>query len=661
VPNANVGTRTDAEIKDVPQSIQVIPQQVLEDQGETELNDALRNVSGVSQDGLGQVNIRGFGASDNIRSNGASINVVDFISDFSLSNVEQIEVLKGPASVLYGTGAPGGTVNLTTKQPQTEPSYGIEGTIGNFDYYNPSLDFTGPLNEDKTILYRLNIGYENTGSFVDFVELEEIALFPVISFQLGKNTDLTLEGGYRNQDNRGTSDGSFASFLPARGTVLSNPEGEVPLSRNLGEPDFDRYSIDQWNIGYLLNHKFSNNWSLRNRFSASITDQQERFISPNVLEEDNRTVLRNASDQNSFVENYTLQTDIQGKIQTGIVKQDLLVGIELERNILDEVFRGAEAPSIDLFEPEYGNIPDEFDFEPSFADRITSDAIGIYAQDLVSIGKREQVKIVVGGRFDWVFNNFEDKLDDSFSEESEDTAFAPRAGIVYQPIEPVSLYAGWSRSFEPQFGVDRLGTPFVPITGEQFEVGAKTDFFDRKLSATLAAYQITRQNDFQPDPVDPDNFEIQIGEQRSRGIEFDLIGEPLPGLRLIASYAYTDALVTEDTTGLEGTRIIGIPEHSGNFWTVYELQKGALKGLGFGTGVFVTGERLGGNAEFGGTFKLPTQAITNALIYYQRENWRVQLNLDNLFDVDDIRGASTINSVFPGASFTVRGTVSVEF
>ncbi|MGL5079367.1 MAG: TonB-dependent siderophore receptor, partial [Waterburya sp.] len=658
VPNSNVGTRTDAAIKDVPQSIQVIPQQVIKDQGETELNDALRNASGISQDGLGQVNIRGFGASDNILSDGASINVVDFVSDFSLGNVEQIEVLKGPASVLYGTGAAGGTVNLTTKQPLREPRYEIGGRIGNFDYYNPSLDLTGPLNGDKTILYRLNIDYENTGSFVDFTNSEQIAIFPVLSFQLSKNTNLTIEGGYRDQNNEATADGSFASYLPAIGTVLPNPQGEVPLSRNLGEPDFDRNSILQWNIGYLINHKFNDNWSARNRFSAIVSDFQERQIFPDVLEEDNRTVTRLADDRSNNDENYTLQTDVQGKIQTGIVKQDLLLGVELERNIYDTVSLVAEASPIDLFEPEYGNIPDESDFEVSSDEKTASDAIGIYAQDLFSIG--DQVKIALGGRFDWVFQDFENRAENTL-EENNDTAFAPRAGIVYQPIKPVSLYGGWSRSFEPQIGFDRLGEPFIPITGEQFEVGVKTDFFDNKLSTTLAAYQITRQNDFQPDPIDPDNFDIQIGEQRSRGIELDVSGEPLPGLSLIASYAYTDAEITEDTTGLEGTPIVGIPEHSGSLWTVYEIQKGNFAGFGLGAGVFVTGERTGGNAEFGGTFKLPAQAITNALLYYRRDNWRVQLNLDNIFDADDIRDASTINSVFPGAPFTVRGQISAEF
>jgi iron complex outermembrane recepter protein len=660
-PNSNVGTRTDAAIKDVPQSIQVIPQQVIKDQGITELNDALNNVSGVSTSAFGQAFIRGFNNLGNIRSNGTSLLETENRGNFSLSNVEQIEVLKGPASVLYGSGTPGGTVNLTTKQPQKEPSYEIGGTIGNFSRYNPRLDLTGPLNEDKTILYRLNIDYQNTGSFVDFVEGEEISIFPVISFQLGKKTNLTLEGGYRNQNFRGNGEPFVeANSLPATGTLFSNPNGEIPLSRNLGERDFERYDLEQVNIGYLLKHQFSDRWSIRNSFRAFVSDQPRRFIDDGSLEADNRTLTRSAGEFRTENDNYALQTDLQGKFSTGIVKHDLLVGVELERTIsgqFTQFFSDTSVSSIDIFEPEYGNIPDESDLEITGDSDTTSDAIGIYAQDLLSVGER--VKVILGGRYDWVFEDFEDRLNDSFSEE-EATAFAPRVGMVYQPIKPVSLYASWSRSFEPQFGFDRLGEPFVPVTGDQFDVGVKTDFLDNKLSTTLAVYQITRQNDFQLDPVD-NNFQIQIGEQRSRGVEFDLTGEPLPGLRLIANYAYTDAIITEDTTGLEGTRINEVPEHSGGFWTVYELQKGSLKGLGFGTGVVVSGERLGLDARTGGQFTVPTQAVTNALIYYQRDDWKVQLNLDNLFDVMDVDGIGSSDSVFFGAPFTVRGQLSAEF
>ncbi|MDZ4871165.1 MAG: Vitamin B12 transporter BtuB [Chroococcidiopsis cubana SAG 39.79] len=192
VPNASVGTRTDAPLRDIPQSIQVVPRQVIEDQGATEVDEVLRNVSGISQvDGL--FSIRGFDATDNFFSDGARVEGSFRRTNLNLSNIEQVEVLKGPASVLYGNGEPGGTINFVTEQPLKEPAYAITGTIGNFDFYRSTIDLTDPLNDNKTILYRLNLAYENSDSFVDFVENKQFCVVPVLSFQLGKRTTLAFE------------------------------------------------------------------------------------------------------------------------------------------------------------------------------------------------------------------------------------------------------------------------------------------------------------------------------------------------------------------------------------------------------------------------------------------------------------------------------------
>lgn len=349
------------------------------------------------------------------------------------------------------------------------------------------------------------------------------------------------------------------------------------------------------------------------------------------------------------------------------MQHDLLVGLELQRSIerSRRDFPGITR-SIDLFDPEYLS-ESEYDaifgdFEPTAGEDYSLHTIGVYAQNLLSIG--EQVKVLLGGRFDQIFQNTEGipgftgpTTFITGSEYIEDSAFSPRVGIVYQPIEPVSLYTSWSRSFEPQTGIDREGNPFVPITGEQFEVGVKTEFLDGRLAANLAAYQITRQNDFLPDPVDPDNFSIQTGEQRSRGIEFDVVGEPLPGLRLIAGYAYTDSIITEGTPDVEGNQRDNVPEHQANLWAVYEIQSGALEGLGLGAGLFFVGDRPGDSQN---TFTLPSYLLTNAVVYYRRDRWRVQLNVDNLFDVTYYTEPRGIG-VLVGEPLTIRGTVAVTF
>jgi len=634
VDNATTATRTDTPIRDVPQSIQVVPQQVLEDQRPNSLSDALRNVSGISSGNsslqfFDSPIIRGFDAANSTFINGTRNNIGGFAQALETANVERIEVLKGPASVLYGRSEPGGIINLVTELPLAEPYYAIEGTIGNFDFYSPSIDISGPLNQDRTIRYRLNALYQNSGTFIDFVDIERFFVAPVLSFQLGENTNLIVEGSYQRR-----SQPSIPG-LPAVGTVLPNPLGEVDRSRFLGDPDFADIDNELTFIGYRLEHEFSDSWSIRNAFRAEFQNIiANDTIFQTGLEADNRTVTRAASFTTGNRQNYSLQTDVIGNVQTGSIGHELLFGVELRRfnNTFEQFF--GPAPSIDLFDPEYGLPP--LDIPPSFGQDSEDNFVGVYAQDLITIA--DNLKVLIGGRFDWVELRFEDRFFGAEPIVQGDTAFSPRAGIVYQPIEPVSLYASFSRSFNPQgdFGFTNTdGTPFEPTIGEQFEVGVKTDFLDGRFSATLAAYQITRQNDVVDDPDRP-GFFIQVGERRSRGIEFDVLGEILPGWNLIASYAYTDAEITEDTSGFEGNRPNNVPEHSGSLWTTYEIQSGDFQGLGFGAGIFVVGDRPG---DLANTFELPSYVRTDAAIFYRRDNWQAQLNLQNLFNVDYFENA----------------------
>ncbi|GAB4190173.1 MAG: TonB-dependent siderophore receptor [Coleofasciculaceae cyanobacterium] len=656
VPNATTATKTDALIRDVPQSIQVVPREVLDDQQVTQITDALRNVSGTSSrfsslrpDGDAP-NIRGFSSFDYFFTNGIRNLGGGGAFQNETANVERIEVLKGPASVLYGQGEPGGLVNLVTKLPTSQPFFELEGTIGNFNFYRSRIDISGPLNDDKTIGYRLNAQYQNSGTFVDFVDVERFFVAPVLRFELGKDTSLILEANYL-RDSRLIYPG-----LPAVGTVLPNPLGEVPRSRYLGEPDFGNVTYENINAGYRLEHQFSENLSIRNAFKVEIANVVNRdLLGLGRLLDDNRTVNRNASTTSGGTQTYSLVTDVLGKVQTGSVKHDLLFGVELRRQneSFDLSFGGGP---IDLFNPVYGSL--DFGLEKGYDATQVRNYLGVYGQDLIAFS--DNFKLLLGGRFDLVNQKYEGKLDGESTLSQEDSQFSPRVGIVYQPVPPVSLYASWSRSFFPQgdFG-DRNtdGSPFKPTTGEQFEVGVKTEFLDGKLAATLAAYQITKQNVLTDDPNRP-NFRIQIGEQQSQGIEFDLVGEVLPGLKLIASYAYTDAEITQDNSGFVGNQPNNVPRHSGSIWTTYQIQTGQLEGLGFGLGVFVVGDRKG---DLANTFELPGYTRTDASIFYRRDRWKAAVNVKNLFGVDYFENAISRNSVSPGAPFTILGTVSISF
>lgn len=656
VPNASAATRTDVPIRDTPQSIQVIPQQVLEDQGITQLGEALRNISGISPtarttDAFGDYfTIRGFSSGrvflvDGFRSPFGGNNI-----NLESANVERLEVLRGPASVLYGQAEPGGLINLVTEQPSEEPFYELEGQIGSYDFYRPSLDLTGPLNEDRTILYRLNLAYQNSGTFVDFLDIERFFVAPVMSIQLGENTNLVLEGQYL--DNTGFAD----TGLPVVGTVLPNPVGEIPRSRFVGEPDIGPRTRRLGSVGYRLEHELSDRWSLRNAFRFDFLDTSgETYVFPDGLAEDNRTLNRTAyQTPEGISESYAVLTDIRGSINSGSnVRHDLLFGLEFRRVTDASLFASAPIDPIDVFAPNYGASLGEFTLS---SDSISRQSIwGIYLQNLIRIGNN--FNILLGARYDWVNQVTRDALTDDYFDQ-QDTALTPRVGVVYQ-LEPISLYTSYARSFSPiEFGQRNAdGTPFEPTTGEQFEVGIKTELFGGKLAATLVAYQITQQNLITPDPNQP-NFSIQVGEQRSRGIELDVVGQPLPGLNLIATYAYTDAELTRDNSGNEGNQASNVPEHSASLWATYEIQDGDLEGLGFGAGVFFVGEQQG---DLANTFTLPSYIRTDAAIYYRRDNWRIALNVKNLFDVDYFRSSFGRNNVFYGDPFTILGTASVTF
>ena len=653
VPNASTATRTDTPLRDIPQSIQVVPQEVLRDQQANRLEDALRNVSGVTQafSGPFSVNtftIRGFIINENTGNNFLRDGLPDPTVGgvVELPNIEQVEVLKGPASVLFGFGNPGGTINLVTKKPLSDPFYAIEATVGNYDFYRGALDLSGSLNDSKTVLYRLNTSYRNSGYFIDFFDSEYFSVSPVLDFQIGERTNLSLDGDYVK-----VNAGNY-SGVPLIGTISPNPNGEIPRNRNYAEPSSESNQTIG-GIGYRLEHKFSDNWTLRNAFRASFRRYDDNFTIPASLsQEDLRTLNRFYREFELNHDTYAVITDVVGNFSTGSIQHQLIVGFDLNR-FTQRRITSDTATQIDLFNPVYNQPLGPL--ELFLDDDTRRDSLGIYIQDQVTLA--ENLKLLLGLRFD----TFEQKTLDLFANteiNQSDNAFSPRIGVVYQPIPPISLYAGYSRSFTPPpVGTDINLTPFQPERGTQYEVGVKADLSDR-ISATLAFYELTRTNVQTTDLADT-RFFIQTGEQRSRGIELNIGGEILPRWNIIAGYAYTDAQVTQDNTlELVGNQLNNTPENAFNLWTTYEIQTGDLQGLGFGLGLFFVGDRPGNLAN---TFEIPSYLRTDAAIFYNRDRFRAALNFRNLFDISYFDFALNPTRLYYGQPFTVQGTISWEF
>ncbi len=643
VPNASTATRTDTPLRDVPASIQVIPRQVLEDQKAERLQDALQNVSGVTKRGnygggaAGGFVIRGFTQEGNFR-NGLRDN--NFYAFPEIANIERVEVLKGPASILFGQVEPGGIINLITKQPLSDPYYSVEFTAGNYSFYRPTFDISGPLNAEKTVLYRLNFAYQNSGSFRDFVDTERFFVAPALTWKIGRNTTLDIDFEYLREKS------PFDRGL----VILDDNSFALPINRYLNYPSLDNYSQTVYRGGYRFEHRFSDDWRIRNSFLISSFDAGGLSVNTAGDLIDNQFTPRDFYDDRFIVQNYGVQTDLIGKFNTGSIAHQLILGFDFNRNTSFYEFEFASLSPNDIFNPAFDIPRPSILSDPaSFSDR--TDTWGIYLQDQVAL--LDNLKLLVGGRFDF---STQRSLSDPVSEQFND-AFSPRVGIVYQPSQAISLYASYSTSFRPVIGISATNSPFKPERGKQFEVGIKGEFLDGKLAATLAAFEITKSNVLTSDPNNS-RFSIQVGEQQSRGVELDVIGEILPGWNVIATYAYIDARVTEDNEVSIGNRLDNSAQHTASFWTTYQIQKGDLKGFGGGLGFFFAGDRPGDSLN---TFELPSYFRTDATVFYKRDQWRFALNIKNLFGVEYYETAQGREIIYPGAPFTVQGTVSFQF
>lgn len=659
VPNASTATRTDTPILDIPASIQVIPRQVLEDQQVVRLEEALRNVSGVTTgttlSGTTETfNIRGF---DNTRVLQDGFRQFDGFGQntVEIANLERVEVLRGPASILYGEVQPGGVINVVTKQPLSEPSYNFQAQVGSRGFISPSIDFSGPLTEDGRLRYRLNALVRREESFRDINNSRSRSFIaPTLAWQIGERTDLTVQFEYIDDE-----------LLYDLGLIASG-EGivDVPFERNLFSPD-NRGEREFINVGYNLEHRFSDNWRVRNAFRYTNRDILVFGALLDDFDENTGILTRIPGIQEQIVENYSLQTNVVGEFATGSIQHTLLFGLDFYRGDSSTSARldFANRQPLNIFDPVYGAFADlNFDDLPIVRDLdVQTDRLGLYLQDQIYF--TDNLILLAGLRYDTVeqtsINNPTDFNPTSSENTQNDAAVTPRVGIVYQPTPNISLYGSYSQSFTPSSATTAAGDPLEPERGEGFEVGVKTELLDGDLLATLAYFNITRQNVATQDP-NSQFGSVATGEQRSQGIELDIAGEILPGWNVIASYAYIDAEITEDNVIPEGNRLFNTPRHSASLWTTYEIQAGDLAGLGFGLGFNFVGERQG---DLANSFEVDSYFLTNAAISYERDDWRLALNIKNLFDTDYIRATSGSRRFEndPGEPLTIIGSFSIQF
>lgn len=640
-----------ADIMDVPQSVVVITEDFLEDQDATTLEEVLRNVGGITPfSDYQDYTARGFRqGEDEVTYNGVKANAYNYFTTPNLYNVERIEVLKGPASVLYGDGEGGATINLVTKSPRATPTRKFSLTAGSYSDYGATVDLTGPLS-GQGVLYRLTAHYNNAGSFRRFQEIEDWHVAPSVTWLASPSTSLTLRGEILQDDRRGHRN---------RGIVAPNGDLEaLPVSWTANEPT-DRASSDSYSAELNLEHAFSRTWELNATTRYAYSEYMNAYHEPRGFDTvDARLVINRQFRNQSFNwKNFAATAYVTGDVPTASLLHHLLINTDVtvkKRETAPNDYASPVSP-IDVFDPVYGTI-DPADYEGMAPDDnpFTRDNRnwGISAQDLVTIVPA--VKVLIGGRYN-NYHAYRESLDDGEVNEHKRTAYTYRGGIVLQPIESTSFYGSFSEGFKPQNNnFEERGGPFDPLITRQFEGGVKTELFDERLIASTALYRITKHNVLVPDPDPESDLLLTLGEVRSTGWEFDVVGSITPVWSVTANYARNDTKITEDPRMEQlGSRFPNAPKNAAAFWSRYDIPSA---NIGVALGASFVDER----ETFDDTI-LPSYTVFDGALFYTWRNYGFTLNVKNLFDRRHFTGGYNSYTLWPGTPRAVQLTARAAF
>jgi iron complex outermembrane recepter protein len=615
------GTKTDTPLIETPQSISVITRDEMTQRGVQTLNEALRYTPGVSVELYGMdtrfdwLQIRGFDENQYgvFRDGSRWDSTAGRIDTYG---IEEVSVLRGPSSVLYGQNNPGGLINLITKRPPSEALREIQLQFGSYNNRQVQADFGGPIGDHWR--YRLTGLSRNADTQVDFVPDNRRFIAPALTWVPTENTTLTLLGDYQHDGIRWTQ------FLPIYGTLLPNPNGKIPVNLFTGEPGFDYVKRNQHSAGYLLDHRLNGVWSLHQNFRSSSFDYDGTTVYGTGLEPDLRTLNRLGIYYFWDSGLYTLDNRAQARFRTRGLDHSVLVGLDYSHTYGSSVNSSGAAPSIDVFNPVYGQTVGPL---AVFADSDTRTVqTGIYLQDQIKF-KRNWV-ITLSGREDWVGTRNRDFLVDS-TDRQNDNKFTGRGGLVYLSEIGLAPYFSYSTSFLPTSGLDFYGNSFRPTTGRQEEAGVK---YQPKLwngFITASFFNLTQQNVKTPDPANPLNT-IQLGEVRSRRFELEWVASLKTGLNLHVSYAYTNIKVTQTTIPEEiGKRVPLVADHTASALAEYTIPKGRFAGLGGGLGVRYTGDKAGNPDN---SIVIPVYTLLDASLHFGWKRLRFGVNASNLTD-----------------------------
>ncbi|MBU9609914.1 TonB-dependent siderophore receptor [Burkholderia multivorans] len=662
---SRTGTKTDTPIEEIPQTINVVTAQQIEMTGATDVNTALRYVPGFSSYGSDNRSdwyaaLRGFTPT-------AYVNGLQVPNTLNLSSwrvdpymIDSITVLRGPTSVLYGAGDPGAIVDVKTKLADGERVREAGVEIGNYARKQFMIDVGDKLDPDGKYAYRF-VGVARDGNAVTGPNNDQrVALAPSFRWRPNADTSLTLSATYL-QDWGDIS----SNFLPAAGTVLPNPNGQITKDIYEGDGNFNYYRKKQWSLGYQFEHNLNSMWTFRQntRWMHLSLDNASVFAN-GFVGEDMADVSRWAGLFQMNYSRFDIDNNLEGRFGTGPFEHTLLLGFHYNRQTATDSEWLAAAPALNLYNPVYVPVTMGVFSDPDATSRTntytTMNTFGLYAQDQI---KWNRWTLTLGGREDWVNMRMDDRAAGTQSK-ADVSAFTGRVGLTYQAGYGLSPYISYSTSFNPIIGVSLLdgGVP-KPTRGRQIEAGLRWQPPGKNLMLNAAIYQINQTNGVTPALLtqDPSGTKsVQTGEVRARGIELSATGKVTPNLSLIASYAYQDVKVVQanDATLNNWPVDIPRPRQMASLWADWTWHTGPLAGFGLGGGVRYQSASAGAADN---SLTVSSYTLIDAAVHYDVRNWRFAVNATNLFNRHYISGCQSTSVCMFGNDRTVIATAKYNW
>jgi len=642
--------RGDVPLESLPQQVQLISGEMIEKTGKLGFQQVLDLAGGVArQNGFGGLwdsfAIRGFAGDENLPS-GYLINGFSggrgYSGNRDTSNIDTIEILKGPGSALYGRGEPGGTINVVTKKPQFQRQGSLKATVGNFDMRRIEADYTDQLSD--SIAFRINGAYKDAGSFRNTVDTEKLDLTPSLLLRLSDKTSLSYELEVLDQE---------TPF--DRGIVAIDLDPKVvDVETFYGEPQDGPIKIKATGHQFLLQHELPSGWTVlaglgyRASSFEGLSSETELSGGRQIL---TRTDIQQANGvgPNQFVNRQRRErdydaTDLSGRIEltgtfeSGVMEHHVLVGIDAYDYELDTVqnrWRDGWLTStyfVDLDNPVYGQAQDQV--LGTNTDRLeTQDAVGLYFQDQIDLS--DQWRMLLGLRFDDFSQNITNRLSGTASK-SEETALSPRFGITYEPSAQLSLYASYAEGFRPNSGADASGNSFEPEESKSYEVGAKFSSMGGRLDTTIALFKMEKSNILTADPVNAGET-AALGGADSKGLEIDISGQLSDSVDMVFSYAYVDAGISTELYNFDwgvnlpaGSELINVPKNSANLMLTKDFTLNGGESM-LGVSVNYVDDRLGETID--PSYRLPEYTLLNVFASHQlSDQLALTMHIDNVFD-----------------------------